>query len=51
MSDTPVSEMDFNNKMAWAWTTLKFLTGPRPVQILKIFAGLGPWITPILLLK
>jgi len=26
MSDPPHSDIDFKNKMAWVWTTLKFLT-------------------------
>ena len=29
MSDPPLSEIDFKNKIAWVWTTLKLIaTGP-----------------------
>jgi len=30
MSDPPLSDIDFRNKMAWVWTTLKFFDREPP---------------------
>ena len=33
MSDPPLSDIDFKNKMAWVWTTLEFSVGDLTIVL------------------
>jgi len=42
MSDPPLSDIDFKNKMTWVWTTLKI----RKKISAAWFIGQGVWLLP-----